>query len=600
MGQHHHSVKPWRVRVDDAEGNPHGAGVLLDDRHVLTCAHVVGLTGAAPGGSIDHLRITSVACNPEWTRTARVAPGSWVHEGDTQRGDVALLQLDEPAGCGTRTALWRAPLSGVTVSAYGFPQASRMIGMGTDAELSGFSGGRDGWALLNLVRPGSPWIEQGYSGAGVVVKDGEFKDRVIGIVVADYIDGEARAAWMLPTESIAVHLPQIKSFTDGGWGNRMQSIDEKWPNGVLDDALQLALTRELTRLLGGTWAGTAVVGTGNATGAGTSWLVRLVRTADPAARAVLSDDELTGAPGDTVLGLGAIDAAYDARGRTVAEVTGYLVDRFGLAGGEDRNIVSQLLRRRPPACLVVGSIDQAEDPEGLIRHLLGPLAARARSRGIRLVLGFESKPPADLSYDVFLDPERLAEAVPGDVTAEETEEAVGQLTAAEDAAVRLQAEWGMSFFAVSRLPPAAAPRLRVRRQAAASTRRRTTSPIQLAAGPPRKTRRSGCKLNGGCRSSPCRGCRLPPRPAYGCGWLSPAAVHRTRNSPRSTPTLPQPTRRSPVTSTTCGARSPDLRTYARRWSCTAYGPPGTSATRIGNSATSTRPRSARCRPRRST
>ncbi|WP_438490147.1 trypsin-like serine peptidase [Streptomyces sp. S186] len=462
MGQHHHSGKPWRVRVDDAEGNPHGAGVLLDDRHVLTCAHVVEFTGAAPGGSIDHLRITSVACTPEWTRTARVAPGSWVHEGDTQRGDVALLQLDEPAGCGTRTTLWRALLSGGTVSAYGFPQASRMIGMGTDAELSGFSGGRDGWGLLNLVRPGSPWIERGYSGAGVVVRDGEFKDRVIGIVVADYIDGEARAAWMLPTESIEVHLPQIKPFTDGGCVNRMQPPDEKWPDGVLDDALQLALTQELTRLLGGMWAGTALVGTGNATGAGTSWLVRLVRTADPAARAGLPDAELTGEPGDTVLGLGAIDAAYDARGSTVAEVAGYLVDRFGLAGGEDRDIVRQLLRRRPPACLVVGSIDRAEDPERLIRDLLGPLAARARSRGLRLVLGFERKPPADLPFDVSLDPEPLTEAVPGDMTTEEAEEAVGQLAAAEDAAARLQAEWGLSFFAASRLPPAAAPRLRVR------------------------------------------------------------------------------------------------------------------------------------------
>lgn len=450
--------------MDDAEGNSHGAGVLLDDRYVLTCAHVVEFTGGAPGGSIDHLRITSVACNPEWTRTARVAPGSWVHEGDTQRGDVALLQLDEPADCGTRTTLWRAPLSGITVSAYGFPEASRMIGMGTDAELSGFSGGRDGWGLLNLVRPGSPWIERGYSGAGVVVRDGEFKDRVIGIVVADYIDGGARAAWMLPTESIEVHLPQIKPYLDGGCVNRMQPPDEKWPNGVLDDALQLALTQELTRLLSGTWAGTAVVGTGNATGAGTSWLVRLVRTADPAARYGLSDAELTGAPGDTVLGLGAIDAAYDARGRTVAEVAGYLVDRFGLAGGEGRDIVRQLRRRRPPACLVVGSIDRAEDPEGLIRNLLGPLAARARSRGIRLVLGFESKPPADLSYDVFLDPERLVEAVSGGVTvtAEEAEEAVGQLAAVEDGAARLQADGGLSFFAASRLPPAAAPRLRVR------------------------------------------------------------------------------------------------------------------------------------------
>lgn len=110
MALHHHSDRPWRVRVDDAAGDPCGAGVLLDDRHVLTCAHVVRYAGAAPGsGAVPGVRVSSVACRPEWTRTARVAPGTWVHDHDTQRGDVALLELDEPAGCGTRTTLWKAP-----------------------------------------------------------------------------------------------------------------------------------------------------------------------------------------------------------------------------------------------------------------------------------------------------------------------------------------------------------------------------------------------------------------------------------------------------------------------------------------------------------
>ncbi|MEV6008343.1 trypsin-like peptidase domain-containing protein [Streptomyces sp. NPDC051976] len=460
MGPHQHRDKPWRVRVDHADGTTCGAGVLLDDRHVLTCAHVVRNAEAAPQFGPEPLRITSVACHPEWSGTARLAPGSWMQKDGTQRGDVALLRLDAPADCGTRTTLWRVPLSGGEVSAYGFPEASRRIGMGTDAELAG-SGGREGeWGLLHRVREGGPWIEPGYSGAGVAVKEGEFKDRVIGIVVADFVDGGARAAWMLPTETIQAYLPQIAPYIGGGRTSDLP--DDPWPDDVLGDSLRLALTQELTRLLGGKWAGTVVLGTGGATGAGASWLARLVRTADPAARAGLSDAELTGAPGDTVLGVGAIDAAFDVRGKRAEDLRRYLVARFGLPGGTDTEVVHQLLRRRPPACVVVGSVDLADDPEALVRGLLKPLATRARSRGVRLALGFEGPPPDDLAYDVSLYTEPLAASVPGRVTAREAEAAVERLAVKEEEAALLQAEWGPMFFGAPRPPSAAAPRLRVR------------------------------------------------------------------------------------------------------------------------------------------
>ncbi|WP_406011106.1 S1 family peptidase [Streptomyces sp. NBC_00637] len=460
MALHHHSDRPWRVRVDDGEGTPYGAGVLLDDRHVLTCAHVVRYAGAAPGGPTSHVRISSVACRPEWTRTARVAPGTWVHDHETQRGDVALLELDEPAGCGTRTTLWKAPLSGA-VQVYGFPH-DEPFGMGADARLAG-SGHRQGeWGLLKRVREGDPWIERGYSGAGAMAVGGEFDGRVVGIVVADYVNGEAKAAWMLPTETILTYLPRIEEFTGGDRNNELGPSPGELPGDALGDPLRLALTQELTRLLDSDWAGTVVVGTGGTTAVGDSWLVRLVRTADPAARATVTDAELTGAPGDTVLRLGTIDAAYDARDRSVADLSGYLTGRFGLPGGDAREVGRQLLRRLPPACLVVGRVDRARDPEALVRDLLGQLAARARSRGVRLVLGFEGTPPADLAHDVCLDPEPLRGGAARGVTAAEVHTVAGRLAAEEDAASALDQEWGVRFFAAPRLPPRASPRLRVR------------------------------------------------------------------------------------------------------------------------------------------
>ena len=420
MAVHHHTENPWRVRVDDERGTPCGAGVLLDDLHVLTCAHVVEDAGAAPGGATDRVRISSAACRPEWIRTARVAPDSWVHKSGTRRGDVALLELEEPADCGLRTTLRKAPISGGGVRAYGFPQ-DEPYGIWTKAELAG-SGGRQGeWGQLRRVDVGDPWIEQGYSGAGVVALDGEFAGRVIGIVVADYVNDGVRAAWMLPTETVLTHLPRLGDFTDGDSTDELGVPGGELPRDVLDDPLRLALTQELTRLLESGWTGTVVVGTDASNQAGSSWLVRLVRTADPAARAIVTDAELTGAPRDTVLGLGSIDAAYDAQGRSLTDVRGYLMRRFGLRADNDRAAVRQLLRRKPPACLVVGRVDRAADPETLVRELLGPLAVRARSRGIRLVLGFEGRPPADLAHDVSLDPEPLHGSAAGEVTAAEVQ-----------------------------------------------------------------------------------------------------------------------------------------------------------------------------------
>jgi hypothetical protein len=468
MAVHHHTENPWRVRVDDEGGSPCGAGVLLDDLHVLTCAHVVEYAGAAPGGTADRVRISSVACRPEWVRAARVVPGTWVHKSGTRRGDVALLELEEPADCGLRTTLRKAPISGGRVRAYGFPQAEP-YGIWTKAELAG-AGGRQGeWGQLRRVDVGDPWIEQGYSGAGVAALDGELAGRVIGIVVADYVDAGVRAAWMLPTETVLTYLPRLKDFTDGDPADELGALGGELPRDVLDDPLRLALTQELTRLLESGWTGTVVVGTDASDKEGSSWLVRLVRTADPAARAIVTDAELTGAPRDTVLGLGSIDAAYDAKGRAVADVRGYLMRRFGLRADDDRAAVQQLLRRKPPACLVVGRVDRAADPDALVRDLLGPLAVRARSRGIRLVLGFEGRPPAELAYDVSLDPEPLRGSAAVEVTAAEVQAVVGQLTGEEDAAARLLDEWGVRFFAAPRLPPYAAPRLRVRLAVARAT-----------------------------------------------------------------------------------------------------------------------------------
>ena len=236
------------------------------------------------------------------------------------------------------------------------------------------------------------------------------------------------------------------------------------------DTLRVALTRELIGLLTGGWAGTVVL-PGGAAGPDTTWLVRLVRTADPATRAGTSGAEFSAAPRDTVLGLGTIDAAFDARGKTVAEVTDYLAERFGLPL-DDPRLTDRLLRREPPASLVITGVDRAQSPGALVREVLRPLAVRARSRGVRLVLGFDGPPPPTLPYEVSLDPGPLG---PG--------------------------RW-----------PAARPG----RAPASRHGSRNSRPRRLT--PPGSAARTSAGSAGRCR------CPGPRRRGCGSGWRSPAAL----------------------------------------------------------------------------
>jgi trypsin-like peptidase len=456
MTTHLHAEHPWRVGVTGRRG---GAGVMLDERHVLTCAHVVG-------DENQRVAVRSAVCNPEWRATAQVASGSWVYRDDNPlRGDVALLVLDEPAPCDAHATLWLAPISGGMVRAHGFPQAEP-YGIPADAELGG-DGGREGeFGLLNPVHVGRQWIEPGFSGAGVLKLDGGHAGHVIGIIVADYRNADARAAWMMPTETILKYLPDIARYVAGQPTDRLGASDDGLPELAHGDTLRVALTRELARLLTGGWTGTVVLPSGG--GTGTAWLVRLVRTADPATRARTSSAEFSAAPRDTVLGLGAIDAAYDARGRSVAEVTRYLVERFGLPPGHP-DPIRELLRRSPPTCIIIDGADRASDPGALLREVLRPLANSARSRGVRLVLGFDGQAPENLPHEVSLDPEPVVGGAPRGVTAADVEARVAELAAAEADAATRGGENERRFRMPPMLPPARAPGLRVRLAVASGT-----------------------------------------------------------------------------------------------------------------------------------
>jgi hypothetical protein len=137
---------------------------------------------------------------------------------------------------------------------------------------------------------------------------------------------------------------------------------------------------------------------------------------------------------------------------------------------EEPNLVRRLLRREPPACLVIVGIDRAQSPGTLIREVLRPLTVSARSRGVRLVLGFDGPlPGTKLPYEVALDPEPLAGDPSRSAAGVEVEAHVAELAAAEANAARLNSQNEGRFGQPPTLPRARAPSLRVRLAVARAT-----------------------------------------------------------------------------------------------------------------------------------
>ncbi|MFC4588498.1 S1 family peptidase [Sphaerisporangium corydalis] len=200
----------WRVRVGGDDGEVHGAGVLLDGEHVLTCAHVV--ENALGGG--DPRTASVVVDLPLWPRagryTARVVPGGW-HPADHEgRGDIAVLRVEDgPVADASGAPLGRAARRGRSVHVFGHPHRHD-DGVEAQAWISGL-GGRGDWFQLEARSATGRPIEEGFSGGGVV---DTASGLVVGIVVARDRDAGARVAWMIPLDVVASYWPPLRDLLE--------------------------------------------------------------------------------------------------------------------------------------------------------------------------------------------------------------------------------------------------------------------------------------------------------------------------------------------------------------------------------------------------
>ncbi|MFD5319883.1 trypsin-like peptidase domain-containing protein [Streptomyces sp. NPDC127098] len=350
-----------------------GAGVLVSPDTVLTCAHVVGtpdrpvlvdLVGVPGAGAVR----------------ARVDAGSWVPErgdhgdqGFGPTGDLTLLRLERPQPPGRATRLRRlSPSWDRRVGMYGFPEELDQ-GIYLRGRLAGGTGG-DGRVQIFPEEP-AEWVRPGFSGAGVT---DQLTGQVIGIVVSAYVGQGLRLSFMIPTETVIHHLPEVERWTDGD-----SVVDRALVSTAGDEPVE---DPAFAAWLAGWLRGGAGVPPAEAV---------LVEPAAPARsltlrRALTQADRELSTTGrattgrrpepDTLPPVGSLDLAVDASRQTPAELAERVCRRMGLDGGPERLAVTVL-----PLTVVVDGVDRAPDPAGLA-ELLELLA----EQGSRLLLVFHA------------------------------------------------------------------------------------------------------------------------------------------------------------------------------------------------------------------
>ena len=224
---------PWQVKIRRTAPAGVGGGVLISERHVLTCAHVVGTSAQEPTAPVlVHFQFLE-AHEPI---PAVLVPGGW-HPGpprDTTRADVAILELlaDPPPGAVPAPLHSLADgVAGHPFHTYGYPDGHTAAGVPALGELTGWAG-RERLAVVSQSVLGHS-MGPGFSGSPIWDDGG-----VLGIMVArDKVlrdQADQRTAYAIPNEVLARYWPELGARIDRSGAHGAQ-------RDLLEDILVLPL-----------------------------------------------------------------------------------------------------------------------------------------------------------------------------------------------------------------------------------------------------------------------------------------------------------------------------------------------------------------------
>jgi hypothetical protein len=204
------SLEASLIRIHTPDGHVVGAGFLVGERHILTCAHVVaGALGVADDTPEKPQDLVSLD-------VPRVAPGKllfarvvlWRPPRTDGGDDIAGLELLDDPPHGAQAAplaqvedLWEHPFR-----AFGFPR-----GQDTGVWATGRLLGRQltDWVQIEDVKETGFAVEPGFSGTPVWDPQVE---AVVGMVVAAEKRMNLKTAFAIPVDVLARSWPLLESL----------------------------------------------------------------------------------------------------------------------------------------------------------------------------------------------------------------------------------------------------------------------------------------------------------------------------------------------------------------------------------------------------
>jgi hypothetical protein len=370
--------------------------MLVDESHVITCAHVVTLhlggdvnaedAQYSPG---DAIVVRFPFAEPVTIRRARVV--GWRPIEKNLSGDAALLKLDEPVPLTPAPLACPPSVSGHGFSVHGFPGGSSAA-RHAQGRLGSASGPTGEWIQIEAEGPTGWSIEHGFSGAPVFDHDA---DAVVGIVA---LRDQNRSGHLLPVSYLRTLWPwlgsrigwrlDLDSSLKTHWLPRARGSELESDTGYWYFTGRQTARQAICDWLVDTGRPSLVVLGGPGTGK-SALLGHLLVAADPVLAAIVP----TNGPRPQV---GSVDIAIHVKGLTCDDV----VERLASAAAVEATDPEELLvavreagrSSQRPLTVLVDAVEEAVSVEEA-QHIATLLRKLADTRAVRVLAGVRTAAP---------------------------------------------------------------------------------------------------------------------------------------------------------------------------------------------------------------
>ena len=362
---------------------PVGAGFIVDDRHIVTCAHVVNASlGRAliAAGRPDSVGAVTVRAGGDWI-PLDVMLTEWIPLTEDKRGDIAVLEMTAGRPDGVSAVPLRRPQQSDDhrFAVQGFPDGTLIAATGWIR--TRLTIGQEWVQLEDDKLPGRA-VTEGFSGAPIWDTT---TNAVVGMAIAkDAGAPTAKIAAMLPVALLASYWAPLADLLpsrlaldpkfDTYWDPRARGVETAHLPGTYFTGRRRALTELVEWLTADPHpADTLRVVSGGPGSGKSAVLARLVTASDPSFRRRYESDWDADDP-VRAMPVGAVDVAVHARQLDPTQILQALAVGVGVDANDADEMVAALAAHGRPVTLVVDGLDESTRPRhaaAVLRRVAG-------------------------------------------------------------------------------------------------------------------------------------------------------------------------------------------------------------------------------------